>query len=247
MTGLPLTLHDAALLRQGTYRMLALLLLAPDDRRAQKLRSVALELRRAEAALAAFAFFVPLRQLVDLLLDRPILDVAARRAAHAELFTVGPDGVRCPPFESSHAAAGEEAAGFIIAQLEHVYRRAGLGLAPALGERPDHVAVELEFMAYLCALEAGAWDRGALGDAIRLLGEERMFLQLHLAGWAGALAARLREATADPLYAATADALEAFVRHDRDLVGALARDVERPLEDATVSSEAIRPAPAGTA
>lgn len=221
------TLADLALLRQEVYRALALVLLPPEPGRRDKLIALVREIQAAEPTLATFAFFVPLRRMLDAARDAPAAAVAAE---HARLFGHGvPDGARCPPYEARYlgGARPDEAAGFVIAQLEHVHRRFGLRVAPSGTRRPDHVAVELEVMAFLCAHEGAAWMRASLDDGIHLLGEEHAFLQLHLGAWAGPFAADLRASARDPLFTATADALDAFVRHDRDLIATLARETER--------------------
>lgn len=223
MTARAIPLAEAARMRQIAYRMFALLLLYPDQRRSRELDLTARTLSTLDGELAAFGFFIPWRRLLDAIRDLTPSDMPGHCQEHARLFGVDRDTVRCEPYESRYVhLAREHDEGWIVAQLDQTYRRAGLQLSPMLNERPDHAAVESEFMSYLCDQEAAAWAQAAGADGGRLLCEERAFLHLHLARWIGDFARDMRVATKDPVYVATADALVAFVHHDRDIAGMLA-------------------------
>lgn len=222
-----LPLDEAAGLRQVTYRLLALLLLDPERQRWQRLARTADELRAFDDRSAAFGFFVACRRLTDAIADTASSDLAALRIEHTRLFTIDPERTGCPPYESFYAAPDALSGAWIAAQLVQTYRAAGLDIAPTLNERPDHVAVELEFMAHLCGQEAAAWEQAAHEAGVRVLRQEQTFLTLHLSRWIAAFARRMCAATREPLYAAVAGALEAFVEHDRDLVGAIVPEAGR--------------------
>ncbi len=71
---------------------------------------------------------------------------------HERLF-VGPGPVPCPPYESFWREdvpidIRRSLMGPCTAELRQLYAALGLELAPASGEMPDHVAVELEALAY---------------------------------------------------------------------------------------------------
>lgn len=222
-----LPLDEAAGLRQVAYRLLALLLLDPERQRWQRLVRTANALRAFDDRSAALGFFVACRRLLDAIDDAGSSDLAALRVEHTRLFTIDPERMGCPPYESFYTAADALSGEWVAAQLVHTYRAAGLDIAPALNERPDHAAVELEFMAYLCGQEAAAWEQAAYEVGVRVLRQEQTFLTAHLSRWIGDLTRRICAATREPLYAAVAAALEAFVQHDRDLVGAIAPEAAR--------------------
>ncbi len=140
---------------------------------------------------------------------------------YVRLFLINPDGAVCQPYESFYLDPDRQAAGWIAAQVEREYVAAGLRLSPSLRELPDHAAVELEFMAFLCSREAWAWEDEALEAGRQVLEHERAFLDQHLRRWFPAFTWRVARAAGDGLYAMTAEAAYAFVHHDRDLVALL--------------------------
>lgn len=214
--------------RASAYRVCAALLLHPDEQRLQWLSHVARAFRQYDDALAAFAFFGPWHRLLDLLEDIERQDRAALQAEHVRLFSLDPCATPCLPYESFYLMSGHQETGWVTVQLQGTYARAGLHLAPSLNESPDHAAVELEFMSYLCRQEAEAWERADSDAAIGAIEQERAFLHLHLGRWFGQFARNARARTAVQFYALAVEAADAFVCHERDLVGSLAHDA-RPL------------------
>lgn len=214
------TLAALASWRAAAYRLLAVLLLPPSAQRWQRAGALARDLGDAGDALAAFAFYQPWQQLLQAIEETGAADLAALSEEYVRLFQISQDGLSLP-YESCYVAPGGQGTGWVTAVLGRTYARAGLNVAPSAGESPDHVAVELEFMAYLCAREAAAWAEPAPREAARLLAQERSFLRLHLGRWLGDFAAEVRARAGVPLYVATATAAEALIQHDGDLVEAL--------------------------
>jgi TorA maturation chaperone TorD len=102
-----------------------------------------------------------------------------------------------------------------MADVAGFYRAFGLRVAP--GERPDHVAAELEFYGWLQAREAQARARGETEGAEVCRDARRKFLRDHLGRWLPLLAARLRERGAG-FHARVAELAAALVaREARDL------------------------------
>jgi TorA maturation chaperone TorD len=131
------------------------------------------------------------------------------------LFLINPE---VPPYESLYTAPRADGGGIVAARLAREYADAGLALAPSLAEPPDAVAVELEFMAFLTEQEAQAWSHGSRDEAVQVLAHEQRFLIQHLGRWFPALARRVRTAAPAGFYATVAEATDAFVRHDGDLI-----------------------------
>lgn len=69
----------------------------------------------------------------------------------------------------------------------------------------DHVAVELEFLAFLCEREAASWASGAQERARQLRRQERVFLDDHLGRWLAEFCWRVCDRLPDTFYAALAD------------------------------------------
>ncbi len=211
----PSQLEKLGRLRQGLYRLFGALFLYPDGERLATLSVVAEELQEAEDSWSGFAFSDTLRRLLERLTG---LDESPHMEIEEEctrLFLVNPVA---PPYESFYMDAEGLARGWISVQLEREYADSGLSLARTLKEPPDHVAVELEFMAFLCGQQADAWEGKAETDRIRAQARQRAFLGQHLACWFPRFAARAKEANPTALYDVATAAAAAFVHHDVDLL-----------------------------
>jgi TorA-specific chaperone len=209
-------LMELAHLRQGYYRFSGALFLYPDEERLGNLVGAARELQNESNFLAVFPFFGPWRRLLATLQE--LTDAEEVEEEYVRLFVVNP---QAPPYESSYLDPRRRATGWITAGLAREYIERGLALSPSLQEPPDHVAVELELMSFLCNLEAQAWERGDLKEASQVLRSQRGFLGLHLERWFPAFARQVAAAGRDGLYVLAAEAAGALIHHDRDLVDLL--------------------------
>lgn len=212
--------------RTAAYRVFAALLLRPDLPRLRWLGEAAGELRAYDDELSAFGFFGPWLRLLSTLETLAENELPALQQEHVRLFSVNPCGTPCFPFESHYVAQAGQEAGWLAVQLLQTYHRSGLDLSPSLNAEPDHAAVELEFMAYLCDQEAAAWERAATDAAVDTLAQQRLFLRLHLGRWFGLFAGQVQASATEPLYARAAEAADAFIHHDRDLVDGLLSAIE---------------------
>lgn len=106
-----------------------------------------------------------------------------------------------------------------LADLAGFYRAFGFGLGGQVRERPDHVAVELEFMFALSLKEAYAANEGLAEAAEICVDAERKFLRDHLGRWIGLLAERVVQIASDGPYRALADFTVAFVLADVERLG----------------------------
>lgn len=209
-----------ARLRQGLYRFLGASYRYPEDEPFGVLTDTASRLEVHQ--LSGFAFHNRWSRFTDTLRDPPILENL--QVEYVRLFSPGPGGALCAPHESAYLDVVFQPAPFILA-LEQEYRRLGLAVSGAYRDLPDHVTAETEAMAVLCGMEAEAWEGGDVGAARRVLGDQIGFLHRHLARWLPRLDERIRGHAAVAFYAALADAADAFVLHDLDLVQLLTREV----------------------
>lgn len=217
--------------RSVAYRVSAALFLPPEQQRLSWLRVASGELRAYHDELAGLAFFGPWQRLLEALGELGEEGLPRLAQEYVRLFSVNPSGAPCFPYESCYVETDDQAAGWVSVHLQHTYRQAGLTVSPALHESPDHVAVELELMGYLCGQESEAWERAASDDAIRNLQQQRMFLGVHLARWFTIFARQVQATAGEPLYALAAEAADAFIHHDRDLVDLLSNDLKRLRSD----------------
>ncbi len=131
-----------------------------------------------------------------------------------------------------------------LADIAGFYRAFGFQPSRVGRERPDHIVLQLEFMARLCRLELDAeaaaadaanCDSPARADICR--DAQRRFFAEHMAWWIPGFCRLLRENTASPFYRAVARVLAAWIAAERGLLGIPPRNrpaaperIERPEE-----------------
>lgn len=211
-----MNLAELARFRQGYYRFAGALFLYPDEKRLVNLVGAAGELQKESDSLAVFPFFGPWQRLLATLQE--LTDGEEVEEEYVRLFAVNP---QAPPYESFYVDPKRQVTGWITAELARAYTEMGLAQSPSVQEPPDHVAVELEFMAFLCSLEARVWEEEAPEEACQILQSQRDFLDLHLKRWFPAFARQVAAADRDGLYVLAAEAANAFIHHDGDLVALL--------------------------
>ncbi len=106
--------------------------------------------------------------------DLPTLQTEYSRA-------LGVTGSLC--YETEYGLPHEFRQSQELADLAGFYRAFGFGLGGPVRERPDHVAVELEFMYALSLKEAYAASQGLMEAAEICADAERKFLRDHLGRW----------------------------------------------------------------
>lgn len=96
------------------------------------------------------------------------------------------------PFESVYTSEKrlkmQEARDEVLA----IYHAYGLDKNESWKENEDHIAVELEFMQYMCDRTVAALEAGDEEKAAALLSTQRGFLDDHLAAWAPMMTADVR-------------------------------------------------------
>lgn len=121
----------------------------------------------------------------------------------------------CPPYETEYTAGHIFMKTSQMADVAGFYRAFGLQMGEDLGERPDHVGAELEFMQVLALKEALALERGEVEHATIARRAQRLFLRDHLARWTPVFAERVTsQAGTGSFYAALAGLLRAFVSRE---------------------------------
>jgi TorA maturation chaperone TorD len=128
----------------------------------------------------------------------PHLPAACDDEALAEHF--GVFGQEVPPYEGVFLHARALLGGPRTQAVRRAMAEGGFSPDTADTE-PDHVGVELAFLAHLCGAEADAWRDGLEATAGRIQGLQRAFLRLHLLRWLPAVVVAIETAHGG-LYAA---------------------------------------------
>lgn len=145
--------------------------------------------------------YQPLRDLAQ---SRQFSVSDLRLAFHA-LFTV-PLGAYVFPFESCYRVATPPGPlmGPPAIEVQAAYAAAGFAVAPQSAEPPDHIGLELAFVADLLDRNATARDSGDDETEAAVAGQIHSFCRDHLNRWLPALRDRISASGASPFYAAVA-------------------------------------------
>ena len=201
-----LDLADLARFRQAAYRLFSTVLLYPDEERLRIVTGVADELIEQDEFPATFPFFIQWREFLDKFRSLADLDAAKVEEEYVSLFLASSDYSPCLPYESAYVESGS-ASGWAAVKLDRVYAAAGLSISSSFSEAPDHVAVELEFMSFLCDQEARAWEGRCLTEGINAIKRQDEFLDQHLTRWFPAFARGVIRQNGSEIYTAVARAV----------------------------------------
>lgn len=148
-------------------------------------------------------------------------------AEHAGLFVL-PSGVI--PHEAFYLDTEQRLGGRVTITVEQFYRRAGIPVLDRCIEMPDHLGLELEFMAALCRLEAAVEDAGDPAALERCLHVQRAFLEEHLSRWAAACCENVVRHARYGLYKAVARFTTEFLGSEEVRLGIREAQGARPCE-----------------
>lgn len=220
-------LRDALALakaRASVYDLLALGFSSPTEEGLEALRSRLLEVLEEEGTLFNWpGFGKELRRLQASTRQGKFL--TRLRPEHTRLF-VGPYSLPSPPYESVHREPEPVVMGDSTLDVLKRYEEAGFRLASSFKDLPDHVAVELQFMALLCIEEAQAWEREDPPSALTFLHQEEGFLREHLTRWVPSFCERVLSSTECSFYQAMASLTRDYILLDQDHVASLVRLLE---------------------
>jgi TorA maturation chaperone TorD len=140
---------------------------------------------------------------------------------YSSLFAPGIVNGPVPLFESGYMTLDPVDIGQLIGELEQDYANAGLAISSDSTQGPDHISVELTFLAYLCDRESDALETGNHQAVIEAMETEWSFTTRHPARWTQLLWKAIASRDSESVYAAGARAAWAMVVHDERLLPAL--------------------------
>jgi TorA maturation chaperone TorD len=126
----------------------------------------------------------------------------------------------CAPYETEYYPAAETfQRSQQLADIAGFYRAFGIEPSASLPERPDHIVLELEFMAFLIMkqrLAVGENTSTGIERAMICEDAARKVFADHLCWWVPAFAKGLRRKAAGGFYAAVADVLATWIPLERE-------------------------------
>jgi len=122
---------------------------------------------------------------------------------------------RIAPYECIQCGDSDDLMGAAANEVRRFMAEVGFSVPPETGELPDHIGVEMAFMAELARREADACAAGDQETADFAASVQRRFLAAHLGRWAGRFAHKVRSRAKTPFYAAMAELLAGFIAEER--------------------------------
>ena len=169
-----------------------------------KLRSVELRETLAEAGVT----------LDDRLLRGPLLKVLEELAVEFTALFLGP-GEHISPHESVHVKEGGLLWQAETAAVRRYIQATGFQYNEEFTGMPDHISVELEFMAELTRREGEAWEKGDTDTAANCLQHQSHFMAEHLSKWASGFCSKVIARADLPFYRDIAQLTADFIESEK--------------------------------
>jgi len=201
---------NTALRRAQVYSFLSDAFLYPDDNWPEDLSLLDVVL----ADLEGFGLD-PLRHCLRAGVAIQPLELAALQAEYRRTF--GAAGSMC--YETEYGLPHEYRQSQELADINGFYRAFGFTIGGQVRERPDHVAVELEFMSIMALKEAYTANNGPVEHFEVCLEAQRTFLRDHLGRWIDLLAQSVALNAGGGPYQALARFCALFVSADAARLG----------------------------
>jgi anaerobic sulfite reductase subunit A len=127
-------------------------------------------------------------------------------------------GEAAHPYESIYSSPERVIVQEVRDRVAAVYDAKGLQKADALDLPEDHIALELEFMAYLCTEAQNFFSSKNRGALAACLIEQKEFLAQHLLNWVPAFCADIQDYAGTDFYKAVAKITNGFLRLEKGIV-----------------------------
>jgi len=144
-------------------------------------------------------------------------------AEYASLF-LGLKKKPAHPSESVYTGGGHYKYQDARDQVFKIYMRANVDKVKEFTEPEDHIAVELQFMEYLCRKTVEALEKDERDEAKKFLQTQREFVDDHLAKWVPQFTQDILESAEVDFYKGVAYFTRAFIESERETIPSLIRD-----------------------
>ena len=159
------------------------------------------------------------------------LDELACDYARTFLGFGSPDGKAAHPYESVYTSDKGLLMQDSRDEVLAIYRSEGLDKALTWRDPEDHLAMQLQFIRFLCDKTIDALSRGDETHARSLLETQRNFIDDHILVWNDAFTMRVHRYARTIFYSAYADLLHAFLIEDTELLYELLDEKGDELDD----------------
>ncbi len=210
-------LQKLARLRQSAYRLIGAALLPPDEALVAQAALAARDARRRNRPAAGLAFYGTWQRFLDSLQSLVAGDLNGLKARYHGLFGDGGSQAAIPLCESGYTDQMAMASGQVMADVEREYSSAGLS-ASSTAYASDHITVEMEFVSFLCGVEAEAMEAKDLEGAREVMERQAKFLAEHPCRWFRSLDRAVSARDGPGLYSAATHSARALATHDADFL-----------------------------
>ncbi len=161
----------------------------------------------------------------------PIEELAEELAVEfARLFLLSPDG-RIAPYESVQLPDGSgQLRGPESQAVLDYFKATGFAYQDEMNDMPDHVAVELEYMAHLVLLESCSWVNGKYDEALNAIRYQNDFFQKHLFNWVFCFLNRVNAKAECAFYSVFAELAQEFLEDELTELPEKEKQAEQLLE-----------------
>jgi len=139
---------------------------------------------------------------------------------HLRLF-VGPGHIQCPPYEAVYRKDKPLlekglVMGPSMADVRRRYAEANVAMSQKFTDLPDHIAVEMEFMYFLCIEESKFTEQRNNEELSKIRKMQQEFLDEHLKPWVNDFANCVLQSSNSSFFKASANLLKAFIESESE-------------------------------
>lgn len=155
----------------------------------------------------------------ELALDAPAT-LSKLKDEYARLF-IGPNTLPAPPWESVYISNERTLFQPNTLEVRRIYAEYNFLPGNYPHEADDHLALELDFMHNLARMAQTFCEEGNNGQAKKVLGIQKGFLEQHLLNWIGDFVSDIQKSKTRHLYPQTAVVAEQVLILDREILDEL--------------------------